>query len=88
MECGSTIFMQYNVQRGEEGKIWIAVGSIDEGSLEGDKERKCLRPREHIYVGDVERASWHDLPIDRLERVEGLPRGFEDKLKESLKSKL
>lgn len=73
-KCGSTISMQYAA---DPSVLWMAVGSIDDVSIEGGKGWKAWDDvqRRHIFVD--EKAEWYALPDDgatRSEKMGGIDR--------------
>ncbi|KAE9375425.1 DUF636 domain-containing protein, partial [Stipitochalara longipes BDJ] len=73
--CGSPISMQYKCQ---PELISITAGSIDEDSV------KTTLPNlsEHIFVEEVEKAGWYELPDDKVTRYSRFPPMFQKKIDE------
>jgi len=65
--------MQYNCQ---PGIISIAAGSIDEDSV------KTTLPKvsEDIFVEEVEKIGWYQLPNDKIPKYSRFPPGFQKKI--------
>jgi hypothetical protein len=72
-ECGSPISMQYKCQ---PERISITAGTISEESVRG----KLPKVESHIFVAQVEKAGWYDLPDDHFPRYSKFSTGFQNKI--------
>ncbi|KAI9738486.1 MAG: hypothetical protein M1818_005383 [Claussenomyces sp. TS43310] len=65
VDCGSTMYMKYEAY---PTIIFVAAGTIDEKSVEGNLPKRRL----HIYAGKGKKAAWFDLPDDGIPRRDAM----------------
>ncbi|KAF4548700.1 Hypothetical protein D9617_26g079150 [Elsinoe fawcettii] len=79
--CHSPLTMIYTKSRAH---LAIALGAIDEASIDSDEKRDSLRTFTHIF--GEQRVSWYDIAKDGVEVCERFPGSFDAETDARLKA--